>query len=92
MDANAARDIFIFAVHTTRAQDQAAVDWLNAAPNVNHYNGFTNNCAVFARSLINLIFPHSVHRDFPNDLGMMAPKAAARSFTHWAVKRPELGF
>jgi hypothetical protein len=92
VDANAVRDIFIFAVHTTRAQDQAAVDWLNNGSNVNHYNGFTNNCAVFTRSLVNLIFPHSVHRDFPNDLGMMAPKAAARSFTHWALKRPELGF
>ncbi len=92
VDANAARDIFIFAVLTTRAQDQTVVDWLNASPNVNHYNGFTNNCAVFTSSLVNLIFPHSVHRDFPNDLGMMAPKAAARSFTHWARKRPELGF
>ncbi|HMH15939.1 MAG TPA: hypothetical protein VK578_22765 [Edaphobacter sp.] len=92
VDANAMRDIFIFAVHTTREQDQAAVDWLNYEPNVNHYNGFTNNCAVFTRSLVNLIFPHSVHRDFPNDLGMMGPKAAARSFTHWAKKRPELGF
>ncbi len=92
VDANAVRDIFIFAVHTTREQDQAAVEWLNGGPNVNHYNGFTNNCAVFTSALVNLIFPHSVHRDFPNDLGMMAPKAAARSFTHWARKRPELGF
>ena len=90
--ANVVRDIFIFAVRTTRAQDQAVVDWLNGDPNVNHYNGFTNNCAVFTRTLVNLIFPHAVHRDFPNDLGMMAPKAAARSFTHWALKRPELGF
>ncbi len=92
VDANAVRDIFIYAVRTTRVQDQSVVDWLNDKPNVNHYNGFTNNCAVFTRTLINLIFPHSVHRDFPNDLGMMAPKAAARSFTHWALKRPELGF
>ncbi|HEY6412448.1 MAG TPA: hypothetical protein VIX42_02095 [Edaphobacter sp.] len=92
VDANAMRDIFIFAVRTTREQDQVAVDWLNDKPNENHYNGFTNNCAVFTSSLINRIFPHSVHRDFLNDLGMMAPKAAARSFTHWALKRPELGF
>jgi hypothetical protein len=92
VDASAVRDIFIFAVRTTREQDQAAVEWLNSKANVNHYNGFTNNCAVFTSSLVNLIFPHSVHRDFPNDLGMMAPKAAARSFTHWARKRPELGF
>jgi hypothetical protein len=68
------------------------VDWLNGRSNVNHDNPFINNCAVFTSSLVNLIFPHSVHRDFPNDLGMMAPKAAARSFTHWALKRPALGF
>lgn len=90
--ATTVRDIFIFAVHTTREQDEAAVAWLNSSVNVNHYNGVTNNCAVFTRSLVNLYFPHAVHRDFPNDLGMMAPKAAARSFTRWAKKRPELGF
>jgi hypothetical protein len=92
VNATAVRDIFIFAVRTTRDQDQAVVDWLNSRPNVNHYNGFTNNCAVFTSSLMNLIFPHSVHRDLINDLGMMGPKAAARSFTHWAMKHPELGF
>ena len=92
VNATAVRDLFVFAVHTTHEQDQAAVDWLNAQPNVNHYNGFTNNCAVFTRSLLNHIFPHSVHRDLINDLGMMAPKAAARSFTHWAAKHPDLGF
>jgi hypothetical protein len=92
VDATAVRDVFVFAVHTTPEQDQIVVDWLNKQPNENHYNGLTNNCAVFTRSLVNLLFPHAVHRDFPNDLGMMAPKAAARSFTHWALKRPELGF
>jgi hypothetical protein len=92
VDTTADRDVFIFAVHTTPEQDQIAVNWLNSRFNVNHYNPFNNNCAVFTSSLVNLIFPHSVHRDFPNDLGMMAPKAAARSFTHWALKRPGLGF
>jgi hypothetical protein len=86
------RDIFLYAVHTTPAQDQAAVDWLNHDPNINHYNPITSNCADFAKSLVNAIFPHSVHRDLLNDIGMMTPKAAARSFTSWAVKRPELGF
>ncbi len=90
--ATADRDVFVYAVRTTRAQDQVIVDWLNTDPNVNHYHGMTNNCAVFTRTLVNMIFPHSVHRDFLNDLGMMGPKAAARSFTHWAVKHTELGF
>ena len=92
VNVTAVRDVFVFAVRTTPQQDQMAVNWLNNQPNVNRYNGFTNNCAVFTSSLVNLLFPHSVHRDFPNDLGMMAPKAAARSFTHWALKRPGLGF
>jgi hypothetical protein len=86
------RDVFVYAVKTTREQDEAVVKWLNAEPNVNHYNGMTNNCAVFTRALMNLVFPHSVHRDFLNDLGMMSPKSAARSFSHWSQKRPELGF
>jgi hypothetical protein len=62
--ATADRDVFVYAVRTTRAQDQVIVDWLNTDPNVNHYHGMTNNCAVFTRTLVNMIFPHSVHRDF----------------------------
>jgi len=86
------RDVFIYAVSTTPAQDEAAVRWINSQPNVNHYNGITSNCAMYVRSLINTIFPHSVHRDYLNDLGMMSPKSAARSFSHWAQKHPGLGF
>ncbi len=86
------RDIFIYAVHTTRAQDEAVVEWLNSSPNVNSYRTVTNNCSDFTRKLVDAVFPHSVHRDVLNDLGMMSPKAAARSFTKWAVRRPELGF
>ena len=86
------RDVFVYAVHTTPEQDQMAVDWLNRDANVNHYNGVLDNCANFASALVNSIFPKSTHRDYLNDLGMMGPKAVARSFTRWALKRPELGF
>ncbi len=86
------RDLFLYAVRTTPAQDQIAVDWLNRGLNVNRYNPVTSNCADFAASLVNAIFPHSVHRDLLNDVGMMTPKAAARSFTTWALRHPELGF
>jgi hypothetical protein len=79
-------------VKTTRNQDEAAVRWINAQPNTNHYNGLTSNCAMFAQSLMNTIFPHSVHRDLLNDIGLMSPKAAAHSFSRWAHKHPELGF
>jgi uncharacterized protein YbaA (DUF1428 family) len=86
------RDIFIYAVKTTRAQDEAAVRWINAQPNVNHYNGITSNCAMYVQSIVNSIFPHVIHRDFLNDIGLMSPKAAAHSFSRWAQKHPELGF
>jgi hypothetical protein len=85
------RDMFIYAVHTTRSQDEKIVAWLNGATNRNRYNSLTNNCSNFTSELVNMVFPHSVHRDLLNDLGMMSPKGAARSFTRWAAKRPELG-
>jgi hypothetical protein len=90
--ATADRDLFLYAVHTTPAQDQAIVNWLNRDANINHYNALTDNCANFTSSLVNAIFPHSVHRDLLNDVGLMGPKAAARSFTLWALQHPELGF
>jgi hypothetical protein len=90
--ATADRDIFLYAVHTSRAQDQMVVDWLNRDVNVNHYNALKHNCADFTRLLVDAIFPSSVHRDVLNDVGMMTPKAAAHSFTVWALKHPELGF
>ncbi len=85
------RDVFIYAVHSTREQDQAAVDWLNGHPNVNQYRTITDNCSDFTRHFINSILPHAVHRDVLNDLAMMSPKAAAHSFADFARKRPELG-
>jgi hypothetical protein len=85
------RDMFIYAVHTSRAQDAKIVAWLNDSTNRNRYNSLTNNCSNFTSALVNMVFPHSVHRDLVNDLGMMSPKGAAHSFTHWAARRPELG-
>jgi hypothetical protein len=90
--ATISRDVFVYAVKTTPEQDTATVAWLNRRENVDDYNGITNNCAVFSRDLINSVFPHSVHRDVLNDLGMMSPKSAARSFTRWARRQPALGF
>ncbi len=46
------RHLYLCRAYDARAGDQAAVKWLNDEPNVNHYNGFTNNCAVFTSSLV----------------------------------------
>ena len=92
VNTTTSRDVYIFAVHTTREQDQEFIRRVNALPNRNRYRTITYNCADFTRDMINLYFPHAVHRDVLNDLGMMGPKAAARSFTHYAARHRELGF
>ena len=86
------REIYIFEVHTTLEQDEAFIRKFNARPNVNHYNGFTRNCADFAKLVVNTYFPHSAHRDLLNDFGMTGPKAIARSFSHYAEHHPQLEF
>lgn len=84
------REIYIFQVHTTVEQDEQFVREFNARANVNRYNGFSRNCADFAKLVVNTYFPHSAHRDLINDFGMTGPKAIARSFTHYAEHHPEL--
>ena len=84
------REIYIFQVKTTPEQDEQFIREFNARANVDHYSGFANNCADFAKLVVNSYFPHSAHRNVLNDLGMTTPKAIARSFTHYAEHHPEL--
>jgi len=86
------RSIYIFVVDTTVEQDKELIAEFNDAPNKNHFNGVTWNCADFTRHLINTYFPHAANPDYVNDFGMTTPKAVARSFTHFALRQPELNF
>jgi len=86
------RDIYVFMAKTTPAQDRALIEKFNRAGNVGHYNGFTYNCADFARDVVNTYFPGAAKADRINDFWMTSPKAIAKSFAHYGVKRPELGF
>ncbi len=84
------RGMYIFVVDTSIEQDRQLIDEMNNAPNHNHFNGATNNCADFARRIVNTYFPHAASRDVLNDFGMTSPKAVARTFTHYAQRHPEL--
>jgi len=84
------RGMYVFVVDTSVEQDRGLVDEFNNAPNENHFNGATNNCADFARRIVNTYFPHAASRDVLNDFGMTSPKAVARTFTHYAQRHPEL--
>ncbi len=89
VSATSERTIYIFIVKTTRQQDLDLIAEFNAAPNVNHFNGFSRNCADFSKHVINTYFPHATHRDFINDFGMTSPKAVARTLARYAHHHPE---
>jgi hypothetical protein len=84
------RGVYVFVVETPVEQDRQLIAEFNHSPNENHFNGATNNCADFARRVVNTYFPHSASRDYINDFGMTSPKAVARTFTHYAQRRPEI--
>lgn len=84
------RGMYMFVVDTSVDEDRQLIEEFNNAPNENHFNGATNNCADFARRVVNTYFPHAANRDVLNDFGMTSPKAVARTFTHYAQRHPEL--
>ncbi|MGC1992337.1 MAG: hypothetical protein WA690_26475, partial [Candidatus Acidiferrales bacterium] len=84
------RSMYMFVVKTTVEQDRALIAEFNSLPNVNHFNGMTNNCADFTRRVLDIYYPHSAKPDYINDFFMASPKAAARTFTHYAQEHPEL--
>jgi hypothetical protein len=86
------REIYMFEVRTTVEQDEQFIREFNARENVNHYSGFSRNCADFAKLVVNTYFPHSAHRDPINDFGMTGPKAIARSFSHYAEHHSAMDF
>ena len=86
------RSVYMFVVDTTPEQDLQLIAEFNTQPNKNHFNGITRNCADFTARVINTYFPGATHTDYLNDFGMTSPKAVARTFTHYAERRPESHF
>jgi hypothetical protein len=86
------RRIYGFQIQTTAAEDERFMDKFNDSPNVGHFNLLFHNCADFSRTLLNVYYPHSIHRNFFVDLGITTPKQVARSLTKYADRHPELTF
>lgn len=84
------RGMYVFVIDTTVEQDEALIAQFNAAPNENHFNGVTRNCADFTKRVINTYFPHAATTDYLNGLGMTTPKAIARSLVRYAARNPKL--
>ncbi|MFC6647369.1 hypothetical protein ACFQBQ_17685 [Granulicella cerasi] len=85
------RTIYGFQVNSTPEQDADLIAVFNGLPNTEHYNGAFRNCADFARTLVNRLYPHAVRRNFISDLGMTTPKSVARAMVHYSKKHPETG-
>jgi hypothetical protein len=86
------RRIYGFQIQTTADEDMQFMNKFNDSRNESHFNLLFHNCADFSRTLLNVYYPHSVHRNFFVDLGITTPKQVARSLTKYADHHPELTF
>lgn len=86
------RTIYGFSIATTPEQDAHLIARFNDRRNVERYNGAFRNCADFARTTINFLYPHAIRRNFVADFGLTTPKSVARALSHYASKHPETDF
>ncbi|HTV08350.1 MAG TPA: hypothetical protein VMD97_04820 [Candidatus Aquilonibacter sp.] len=82
------RKIYGFSISTTPDQDASLIAMFNDRRNVERYNGAFRNCADFARTTINHIYPHAIRRNFIADFGFTTPKSVARGLSRYASKHP----
>jgi hypothetical protein len=83
------RRIWGFEVATDTDQDYTLMREFNERKNISHFNLFFNNCANFSEKVLNFYYPHSIHRNFIADTGMMTPKQAAKSLVKYSRRHPE---
>ena len=86
------RRIYGFEIQTTSEEDTEFMNQYNDSRNIGHFNLLFHNCADFSRTLLNVYYPHSIHRNFFIDVGITTPKQVARSLTKYAARHPELNF
>jgi hypothetical protein len=83
------RRIYAFRFETTPGQDDALIARMNAGPNRTHFELFFNNCADFARVILNSYFPRTFRRSVFPDAVMTTPKQIAWNLVRYAHKHPD---
>src|ERR1700733_5975371 len=78
------RRIYAFRFDTTEAQDDALIEKLNAGPNKSSFNLLFNNCADFARVVLNSYYPRKFSRSIFPDAGMTTPKQIAYKLVRYS--------
>ena len=84
------RRVYAFRFKTTPEQDDAMIARLNDSPNVSHFLLLFNNCADFARVVLNNYFPHAFRRSVFPDAGITTPKQVTYKLVRYARKHPEI--
>jgi len=83
------RRIYVFRFDTTPEQDYALIARLNSGPNHSHFNLFYNNCADFARKVLNIYFPNTFGRSVFPDAGMSTPKQLSYKLERYTHNHPD---
>jgi hypothetical protein len=86
------RTIYGFEIQTTPDQDEALIRKYNSSPNVSHFHLVSNNCADFAKGVLNFYYPKSLHRSLIADIGITTPKQISKMLTKFSDRHPELQF
>jgi hypothetical protein len=85
------RNVYVFSVETTGADDSAIVAAFNSAPNKSRFNFFYRNCSNHVKSIFELILPRiDTIGDRTGGLTMETPKGLAKALVDRALKHPEL--
>ena len=84
------RTIYGFEIGTTPEQDNALIRKYNSSPNRSHFHLISNNCADFAKGVINFYYPKSLRRSLVADVGITTPKQMAKLLTKFSDRHPEI--
>src|SRR5580704_11945252 len=86
------RTIYGFEIATTPAQDLALIRKLNSSPNQSHFSTVANNCADFAKDIINFYYPKALHRSVVADVGITTPKQMAKMLVRYDQRHPQIHY
>jgi hypothetical protein len=86
------RTVYGFEIQTTAERDAALIRKYNASRNREHFRTVSNNCADFAKDVINFYYPRALHRSLVADMGITTPKQMAKRLVKFGERHPELQF
>ncbi len=84
------RTLYGFQLPTSPEDDDRLIAKFNSGQNKQAYKLVTDNCADFVHDVVTFYYPDSVWRSKLGDLGVMTPKQAAKSFSQFAKRNPQL--